>query len=84
MRKGLSRVLSTPEVRYPTFDRQGDSTRPDRGLVSARTRIVLVEGNYLLLRTAPWAALEGLFDLTVSLEVARDELERRLIGVCYG
>lgn len=76
----LEHVLSTPEVRYPTFDRQGDCTRPDRGLVSARTRIVLVEGNYLLLRTAPWAALEGLFDLTVSLEVARDELERRLIA----
>ena len=62
----LEHVLSTPEVRFPTFDRQCDCTRPDRGLVSARTRIVLVEGNYLLLRTAPWAA--------------RDELERRLIA----
>ena len=76
----LARVRRTPEVRYPTFDRQADCTRPERGLVSASTRIVLVEGNYLLLRTAPWAALEGLFDLTVSLEVARDELERRLIA----
>ena len=76
----LARVRRTPEVRYPTFDRQADCTRPERGLVSASTRIVLVEGNYLLLRTAPWAALESLFDLTVSLEVARDKLERRLIA----
>ncbi|WP_439110227.1 hypothetical protein [Lentibacter sp.] len=76
----LERVRRTPVVGYPTFDRQADCARADGGQVSASTRIVLVEGNYLLLRTAPWAALEGLFDLTVSLEVARDELERRLIA----
>lgn len=31
----LERVLRTPEVRYPTFDRQGDCTRPDRALKRA-------------------------------------------------
>lgn len=76
----MTRVRSTPEVCYPTFDREADCVCPDMGQVNASTRIVLTEGNYLLLRTAPWAALEGLFDLTVSLEVERDELERRLIA----
>ena len=42
-------------------------------------RILLVEGNYLLLQQEPWAKLKPLFDLTVFLPMPLAELECRLI-----
>ena len=65
-------------VAYPTFDRVADRTVPKGGSIEKKTRIILVEGNYLLLNDAPWSKLRHLFDLTVSLVVDRDELSSRL------
>ncbi|MCK8484335.1 phosphoribulokinase [Aliiroseovarius sp. S2029] len=64
---------------YPTFDREEDRTVPDGGRIDAGSKIVLVEGNYLLLDSPPWSELAKLFDMTVKLTVGRSELERRLI-----
>lgn len=65
-------------VSYPLFDRDADRCVADAARVEADTKVALIEGNYLLLNTAPWSELADLFDLTVRLEVARDELEARL------
>jgi len=43
-------------------------------------RIVLVEGNYLLLNDHHWSGLGTLFDLGILIQVPRDVLERRLIS----
>lgn len=67
-------------MRYPTFDREADHTIANGDRIAEDTRIVLVEGNYLLLRIPPWSDLAGLFDLTVRLQVRRAELETRLIS----
>lgn len=75
----LRKVRSTPEVRYPTFDRTADATIPDAGCIKAGTRIVVVEGNYLLLRAAPWCETAEWLDLSVQLDVPRATLEARLI-----
>lgn len=72
-------LRSDKAVSYPTFDRAADKTIPNGAAVSAETRIVLVEGNYLLLDRAPWSALDGLFDLTVRLDVPRATLHARLV-----
>ncbi|MDI3336292.1 phosphoribulokinase [Defluviimonas aestuarii] len=66
-------------VEFPTFDREADSTVPGAGRIGEDIRIVLIEGNYLLLNTHPWSDLAGLLDLQIRLEVSRDELEARLI-----
>ncbi|MFK7836221.1 MAG: phosphoribulokinase [Sulfitobacter sp.] len=77
----LIRQLHTEaDVAYPTFDRVADKTVPKGGMVAASTRVVLVEGNYLLLDQAPWSELADLFDLTVTLAVPRDVLEARLVA----
>ena len=47
-------------------------------LISADTKFLIVEGNYLLLDEAPWRQLRPFFDLTVSVEVDRQTLEDRL------
>ena len=64
---------------YPTFDRKEDRTIPNAGRITQEDRIVLVEGNYLLLKTAPWSELSQFFDITVAMDVCRDTLQSRLI-----
>lgn len=67
------------EIAIPVFDRNIEIARAGAEIIGAETRIVLVEGNYLLLDDAPWNSLAELFDVTVFMEVPRDELERRLL-----
>jgi pantothenate kinase len=66
-------------VAVPIFDRPLDLARAGGRLVTPAHRIVIVEGNYLLLDQGPWRALHGLFDLRVMLEVDDATLERRLV-----
>lgn len=68
-----------PDVAIPVFDRSIEIARAGAAIVPAETRIILAEGNYLLLDELPWDSLAGAFDLTVWLDVPVDELERRLI-----
>lgn len=66
-------------VYVPLFDRQADLARAHARLVGPESNIIVVEGNYLLLKRPVWRELRPLFDLTVSLTVAESELEKRLI-----
>ena len=66
-------------VACPGFDRAADRTLPGALRIRADTRIVLVEGNYLTLTTAPWSGLARFFDLTVALDLDRAALAARLI-----
>jgi pantothenate kinase len=78
---GLVRKLrGEGSVSYPTFDRPSDCVVSDGGAISATNRVVLIEGNYLLLQTSPWSDLADLFDLTVYLEVPREVLKTRLVS----
>ncbi|MTH80125.1 AAA family ATPase [Paracoccus aestuariivivens] len=67
------------EIAVPVFDRDLEISRAGARLIPAETPLLLVEGNYLLLDAPPWINLAQLFDLTVALQVPRDELMRRLI-----
>lgn len=67
------------DIVIPLFDRKLDLARAGADIVKADQRILLVEGNYLLLDQSPWDRLEPLFDLTVFLQVDRLELENRLV-----
>lgn len=67
------------DVIIPVFDRDLDIARAGGRLISAAVEIVIVEGNYLLLDRAEWAQLVDFFDLSVSLDVPIETLEKRLI-----
>ena len=78
--KLLERIASGKEgVSVPGFDRTADTTVADVSTVSRHERIVLVEGNYLLLDSAPWNRLAAMFDLTVAVQPPLAMLEERLI-----
>ena len=66
------------EIAIPVFDRDLELSRANGAIVDAGARIVIVEGNYLLLREDPWCRLHDLFDYRVFLDVPMDELKRRL------
>ncbi len=76
----LLRLKAGGEVIVPVFDRTADLSRGSARLVPAAAKIIVVEGNYLLLRDAPWNRLAPLWDLTVTIDVPMAELERRLIA----
>lgn len=65
--------------RVPRFDRAEDRTLPDAGIVPADARVVVIEGNYLLLQEPGWEALRPLLDATVMLAPPEPVLEARLL-----
>lgn len=75
----VARLRQEEEVVVPLFDRVRDLAVAGAAVVEPRHRIVLVEGNYLLLDEAPWDRLAPLWDVTIWVEVPEDELERRLV-----
>lgn len=68
------------------FDRSIELSRAGAEIISPAARIVLVEGNHLLLDDLPWRGLEPRFGVTVFLEVPRFLLAERLSKrwECYG
>ncbi|MEQ5801539.1 nucleoside triphosphate hydrolase [Halomonas sp. H10-9-1] len=80
LKHDLERIRrSDRSIAVPVFDRPLDLARAGGRLVSLEHRIVIVEGNYLLLDQGPWRALHDLFDLRVMLDVDDAILEQRLI-----
>ncbi len=67
------------DIRYPLFERDADCTLPDAALLPRDTRVVVVEGNYLLLRAGSWPCLKPLFDATVMINAPLEVLEARLV-----
>ena len=83
----LGRILECRgDVAVPVFDRTLDLSRAGARMIHLRHSIILVEGNYLLLEREPWHRLRGMFDRTLFIDVARQELRRRLVArwVHYG
>jgi pantothenate kinase len=63
----------------PVFDRAADLARNAAQAVESHHRIIIVEGNYLLLSHAPWRELTPVFDLSVMLDVPLETLTQRLV-----
>lgn len=76
----LNRLKNPAETRVavPVFDRDLEISRGSARIIPDDVKLILVEGNYILLDRAPWDALADMFDLTVMIDVPEDELRRRL------
>ncbi|WP_425348608.1 nucleoside triphosphate hydrolase [Pararhizobium arenae] len=66
------------EVLVPVFDRSRELAIASARAIPVETRIILIEGNYLLLDEAPWSRLAGLFDLSIFVGPSVEVLEERL------
>lgn len=76
----VRRLRDEDAVAVPLFDRARDLAVAGAAIVAACHRIVVVEGNYLLLREPGWSALAGMWDLSIRIDVPDAELERRLVA----
>jgi pantothenate kinase len=74
----VARLGTEAEVAIPIFDRAMELSRAAADIVGPDDRILIIEGNYLLLDDGLWRALAPRFDLTVMLDVTEAELVRRL------
>ena len=76
----VKRLKGTKEdVVIPVFDRTRDIAVAGASIVLRSTRIVLVEGNYLLLKQQPWQELQTLWDESIFLDPGLGVIETRLI-----
>jgi pantothenate kinase len=64
------------DIAVPVFDRSIEIARAGARIIDGRARIIIVEGNYLLLDWPGWRELG--FDVTVMLEADEAVLEARL------
>ncbi|MFD1253224.1 Pantothenate kinase [Devosia equisanguinis] len=66
-------------VSGPGYSRKIEDTVDDAFTVPADVRVLVVEGNYLLLTEGPWAGVKALLDYAVFVHVPRDIVQARLL-----
>ncbi len=76
----LDRLRATPTeaVALPVFDRRLELTRAAAEIAEPQHRIIVTEGNWLLLDDDPWTELAPRFDLTVFVTTDLATVERRI------
>ena len=72
--------LDNGAVAIPEFNRKLDKVVLGDKCINPEHRIIVVEGNYLLLDESPWNQLKAMFDLSVMLTPEEKTLEKRLIS----
>src|SRR3569623_1867943 len=70
---------ATSDMNGPGYSRKIEDVVDDAFTVPATTRLLVVEGNYLLLATAPWWRVKPLLDRSVFIEVPRETVRARLM-----
>lgn len=76
----IATVKSAPgPVSGPGYSREIEDVVQDAFVIAADARILVVEGNYLLLATAPWWQVKPLLDLAVFIDVPREKVRERLL-----
>lgn len=71
-------------VAVPVFDRDLELSRAAAAVVEPHHRIVITEGNYLLLDDDRWRRVRDRLHLSVFLDVSAEELHRRLMARWLG
>ena len=75
----VSRLHKEDEVVIPIFDRSLELSRSSAVIISKNTKVIIVEGNYVLLNSYPWSELHKFFNTTVMIHCEKKILEKRLI-----
>jgi pantothenate kinase len=74
-------VQTLSPVSCPAFDREGLEEPTDDGiLIPTRTRVIIAEGNYLLLDRAPWGRVRSALSQVWYLDVDIATAESRLLA----
>lgn len=74
------------DVYYPVFDRSIEESIAAQGVVTKETKVVIVEGNYLLHDSGGWEVIAELLDELWFIDVDDEQRLERLIArhIAYG
>jgi pantothenate kinase len=80
------RSEQTQSIYYPIFDRAIEESIAAQGVVTSATKVVIIEGNYLLHDEGGWEVLNDLLDESWMVDVDDDKRISRLISrhIAYG
>ena len=80
------RSEQTQNIYYPIFDRAIEESIAAQGVVTSATKVVIVEGNYLLHDDGGWEVCNDLLDESWIVDVDDDKRISRLISrhIAYG
>lgn len=70
---------ATGPVSGPGYSRKIEDVVESAFTIQPEARVLIVEGNYLLLTEGPWAGVKALLDYAVFLDVPRAVIETRLL-----
>jgi pantothenate kinase len=70
---------ATETISGPGYSRKIEDVVEDAFAVRPEVRVLIVEGNYLLLTQGPWAGVKSLLDYSVFINVPRERVEQRLL-----
>lgn len=70
---------ATTTVRAPGYSRKIEDVVQDAYIIPAAARIVVVEGNYLLLASPPWQRVAPQLDFAIFVQVPRATVRERLL-----
>lgn len=70
---------ATEAVSGPGYSRKIEDIVDDAFTVGPDVRVLVVEGNYLLLTEGPWAGVKALLDYAVFIHVPRELVRKRLM-----
>jgi pantothenate kinase len=68
------------DVVIPEFDRNKDLSIAGSSIISTKDKVLIVEGNYLLIEEEPWTKLKKTWDQTIFINPGIDTLEQRLLN----
>lgn len=75
----LNRIQNNKDdIFSPFFDRNLDLAKAGAISIKRKHKIVLTEGNYLLLEHEPWSKIKRYLDLTIFIDADLEVLKRRL------
>ena len=75
----MKRLNNEENVAVPIFDRSLELSRSSAYIINSDINLIIVEGNYLLLKKKPWEKLRNFFDYTISIKCSLKALEKRSI-----
>ena len=80
------RSEQTQNIYYPIFDRAIEESIATQGVVTSATKVVIIEGNYLLHDEGGWEVINDLLDESWMVDVDDDKRISRLISrhIAYG
>jgi pantothenate kinase len=71
---------SASTLLWPAFERETERTVPGAITIASTTRLVVIEGNYLLLDRPGWREVRPLLDEVWYVDAPRDVLRERLLA----